>query len=261
MNDSEKISLLDKSIMLAIYPMLGYFLICMYEVGYITTFHIPIEFININISNFINIIPNIFLKIIFISIVWTTIEHIIHITDLENPIFFKAYEVFKICFCFLVIAIFSYEVIENIKSVLLATIIIYAVIFLWPLITQYKIKGLRNRVLKQMNESDELYEKTLKWYHTKKIGLINIKMILFFIFLSVIMLVAGNTEAMVKTNYYKLNNNVVIRIYNDVIICCEYDSKSKKIDDSSFKVLQKNNIDNLKFEEIVLNSKASEIKK
>lgn len=261
MNDSEKISLLDKSIMIAIFPALGYFLIYLYEVGYLTVFNIPVEFININMSNFLNMIPNILFRIINVILIWTIIENLIHIKDLENPIIFRMYEIFKICFCLFSLSFFYYDPIPMRISIVKATIMIYVAIFLWPLIAKYKTKGYRDKFLEQINESNETYSKTLKWYHTKKIGLINIKMIIYFIFISSGIFLSGTTEAMIRTDYYKVNDNIVIRIYNDVIICCEYDSKSKKIDDSSFKVLQKDNIDNLKFEEIVLNSKASEIKK
>lgn len=261
MNDSEKLSLLDKSIMIAIYPALGYFLVYLYEVGYVTIFDIPIEFININMSNFVNIVPMIFPKLIKIFLIWFTISNLININDLENPITYKIYEIFTVCACFFILAFFSYNVQSMLLSMLEATIIIYAVTFLCPLITKPKVKGYRNKFIAQMNESNENHIQTLTYHHVSKIGYINIKTIIFFIFISITIFQAGIAEAMLKTDYYKVNDNVVIRIYNDVIICCEYDSKSKKIDDSSFKVLQKNNIDNLKFEEIILNSKASEIKK
>lgn len=260
MNDSEKISLLDKSVMIAIYPALGYFLICIHEVGYIITFNIPVEFININISNFINIIPMIFIKLLTFFLFWNSISRLIYIEELGNPIAYKIYQMLKVSAYFLIMASFWYDK-SFIWSTLSAIIIYFLFYFSFPLIAQRKIKGYKNKLLAQINLEKNDYSKTLTWYHIKIFGYINMRFIFLLIFVAIIMFNSGMAEAMLKTNYYKLNDNVVIRIYNDVIICCEYDSKSKKIDDSSFKVLQKDNIDNLKFEEIVLNSKASEIKK
>lgn len=261
MNNSEKLSLLDKSIILAIFPILGYFLMYLYEIGYLKVFNIPVEFINMNMSTFINIIPQIYIKILIIIMIWIIISSMIYIEDLEDPIKFKAYTIGCIIACFFIISIFSYNVKSKMIVTLIVLIILCLVYFLPPIINKPKIKGYRNKFIAQKDESDEKDIKTLIYYHVNNVGYKNIKTIFLFVFLSTIIFQAGTAEAMLKTNYYKLNDNVVIRIYNDVIICCEYDSKSKKIDDSSFKVLQKDNIDNLKFEKIVLNSKASEIKK
>lgn len=261
MDNSEKISLLDKSIILALYPTLAYFLIYIYEYGYLKVFEIPVEFINIKMSTFINMIPILFPKIIFIVLIWSLVSNIIFVKDLENPIKWQVYEVLKMCFFLGTIAFFDYNIKASIVKLIEAMIFLFSFYFISPLITSSNVKGYRNKLLAQINTNNQLFDTTLKWHQIKKLGHINVKFIIYILFISLIMFNAGMAEAMTKTNYYKVNDNVVIRIYNDVIICCEYDSKSKKIDDSSFKVLQKNNIDNLKFEEIVLNSKASEIKK
>lgn len=250
MSESNKFSVLDTGVMLVLFPALLYFFTYIYETGYLMVYDIPPYFINVEVLTIINLIPILAPKILLIFLGWNVLAQIVDIETLKDPVNNQIYQIGKVCSLSFIIALFSYEIKSSLIVAAQATIGLYLFYFLFPLITRRKVKGYRNKLLVQINEDSRTDIESLKWYQIRKMGHTNVKAIAYIVVISIAMLQAGVTEAKLKNEYYKFDNKIVIRIYDGIIICCEYDKEKKEINNSKFEVVELSSSENIVFEKV-----------
>lgn len=251
MKDKERFSFFDVGVIIVFVPTIIYLFVYMYELGYLMTFDIPKEFISVDIKYIVGIITPNSIKILIILTTWGWITSMIHKKDLENPFVYYVFKQLRIPALVVVLSLFSYELNQLLVTAGIAFAMIMITTFVFPIVTQRKVKGYGKKLGEQYKLDCENFSLSIKSFYLEKIGRQNIEFIVYICFIAVVMLQMGRNDALTEKSYLTYRDNVVIRVYEEQIILCEFDKKTETIQTDKFRTVILGNADTYLFEHIV----------
>ena len=253
MDEANRISIRNIGILVIIIPAILYAFIYMYEFGYLYTFGVPFDFIVIDMGRLIPILFHALPKIGVVLMFWILINHIFDFDMIIHPVGFEIYRLIKVIFVTGSISIFSPNGIELFinTSYIFPILIFYS--FIYPLITQRKVKGYSNKIIAQYEFEKKEGSKNIITSNIKTIGKDNIITIFFAFLIAFVMFQNGHSNALSNTEYYLYEDKVVVRIYGDYLICSDYDESNNTLSKSKFEIVNYKNADSIELEKVIIN--------
>ncbi|HEY5728812.1 MAG TPA: hypothetical protein VIS72_02085 [Anaerolineales bacterium] len=222
---------ISEGIFLGLISASAYFFTYTYERGYAGYFNIPTELITVSLNTtllFFTIIFGFFgFLFIFLDISTTLLKGL-------NPIIAKTVLPVFITLFLPLIYIYFFGLIEWSRwmALLIFCLIIAFIQFIFPLLTQRKVRGYINKLAAQLEadrQNVNFPSLLADWF-----GLNPIIFLLLFIFGYFVASTAGLAEAVKKTDFLVIHSNpevVVLRIYNDLAIGASFNRTTKELGD------------------------------
>lgn len=227
-NQQKKGNKITEGIILAFCSVLAYFVAFLYDYGYAKYFGIPVEFINISITNIFIAVISLALFIFILILLLNLI--IILMPERTGPIgkqILMLSPMYLYTFCILII--YAKHVNEWLTAIV-ASVIITIFVFVFPLVTQ-KNKRTYKEKLEAQDEIDRniptffgyIYRLLGKWGYY---GLILVYIV------TTASYNAGRASAIDKKEYLVSSTKpetVVLKSYGDTLICAYFDYNKKEI--------------------------------
>jgi len=247
----------DAGIIVFLIPSIIYLYVFLYEFGYLLSFDVPPNLIIVDLRVIIETLIKITPRVLIVFLIWNFFTQFIYIDEIDNIIGNRIYDLLSIGFLGVIIAMFSLNRMEILITLAISMTGVVFFFLLFVLIKQRKINGFKNKVINQLEYDNKIDSKTLKKYQITQIGYDNVKKIIYFIALSIAMVMAGSADGATTQNLYYIedyNNQVAVRVYKDYLISCEI--KDKEIIKGNFKIINYSN-----FESITLTTAKEKIKR
>lgn len=230
---------LSETLILATIPFASYAIVFFYEWGYFSVFKIPIEFITFDLSR-------IFLALLSIvgfgAGVYYFSELIVNVFSSQPEPIRRIINKHAYRFVFVIVLSFFTSSVDWKTFVLLSIFLIIFLPgydFLFPLISQRKVKGYIAKLAaqdKQQNEYDAKQEDELTMIPLIKAAALLGRKFFFglFVFICALFLTyqLGEGEARTQIEFQVINTNperVVLWIYNDYALCASFDRITKEV--------------------------------
>lgn len=252
MEENNRLSIFNIGLLVIVVPAIIYIFIYMFEFGYMSSYGIPIEVISIDIGAIIPIIINSSSKIFLMLCIWILISEVFSIDIVENPIGFEVYKLIKVIYIFTSVALFSHNSIAYLESLTYILLFLIFLNFLFPLLSQRKVKGYKHKLIAQNELEYSLSKRNMFKSQLKSIGKDNITTLMIILFIALIMHQNGKSSAIANTEYYSYEDKVVIRIYNDYMVCVDYDEEKNMFINQNFKLINYKSLDSIQLIKITL---------
>jgi len=233
-------SWLTEGLIIAFLPALAYLMAFSYETGFLKAYNIPSDFVEVNL----NTICTFFFAIIVVgSVLLNIFLAILIITPAKYKRFFKKLIPILIYFFLVLIYVATYPLQMKKWSIMIIFLAFFLfIIFGMPLITQRNKKTYLEKVEAHEERDTQLLSTTL--LHSFRQSIFpNILVIVGYIFLFISLSnVIGEFKAINKKDYIIIKGMpeiVVLRAYEDQLICSHFDRNTKQIDKKFFVVEKK----------------------
>ncbi|SKC90404.1 hypothetical protein [Maledivibacter halophilus] len=220
---------LSDAVIIAIMPIIGYLVIFAYEYGYAKAFNIPIQLININKTTFF-VVASALWAIIF-PVIGIVNMFIILFKDDSNVIYREFIKIAPLHIATVVfVLVFGKSItFEDIQFFLILPLIITVFHFGFPLLTQRKTKGYKQKLLEQEKVDSEI--KDIGFYLEKYLGKFGQLIIIYTFFAIFLSHYIGYFAPLNQSEYLQINSSdkIVLRIYGENLICTTYNSEDKTV--------------------------------
>lgn len=228
MGNLEGRNIWTEAILIAVVPLISYLFTYSFELGFVSYFGIPFQFIQIAPCNILLMAFLLYfigsIGVPFILVISQIIPN--HMHELANRIWVStAMATF--------LYMFSLPLPNKDKFIFFLIFLgLEFLVFVWPLITQSKTKGYHNKLIADDKTRREFLERPGSWYYylIKKVGLFAIGLIISIFSIAMVLMQYGLFRASKETEYYTLVNNpnkVIIRFYGYQGMCSTFDRSSK----------------------------------
>lgn len=209
---------ISDAFLIAALTILGYWFSFLYEYGYLSYFDIPTEFVSVGL-------PTIFYCLITAFAITLLFLPIINFIAMCWPNDFrfrnKIFRILLILFVPVVnFLLFRYRS-EDIALYIVFGCWLLIFEFLWPIITQSKVKGYFNKIKADEDSEDEVQSKILGSRIIDKFGIGGYSLFLLVFLGSTFFVKAGQANAYLKKDFFQLDDNpklILIRTYEDIYI-------------------------------------------
>jgi hypothetical protein len=247
MSDTNRISFLDAGIIVILVPAILYVFVFMYEFGYLISFNIPPEFMVIDFRVIVEVLVRNINKIFLVFTFWSFLALMIDTDSLKNPIMFEFNRIIKVPLMGGIIALFSIEYKAILLGTLYVTVLLLFFAFIFPLLTQRKVKGYKEKLKSQSINDNRVELSSLRYFHINRFGYANLRTIIYLIFVSFLMFQIGRSVAITNNSFLILDDRVVIRSYSEYLITCDYDESSSTIHTDEFFLVNRGSFETMKF--------------
>ena len=224
-------SIYSDAIIAIIIPIAGYYAAFKYETGYANYFGVPTNFIDVGLSEVLNLVGLLLMAFIYV-VGYINIRSILF-KD-KNPI---TRAIGRILFWLLLLFLVIYA--SDLKGISLYFVLFFMfgilfVDFILPLFSQRKIKGYKNKLEHQERNDDMHKSIRSSWLTSYSEGRSIFKnvVIVLTIFSLFFIDTLGGASARHQSSFLILKSNpelVVLRKYSGKFICAEFDREKKEI--------------------------------
>ena len=234
MSDEEKKKanlLLSDAILAIIIPVAGYYVAYQYELGRAGYFGISGSLVEVGLTNVLQVIVYLFASYLLIL---GYLGHKENLAIAKSPVL----RAFSLIFMPLLIILGLIIYVARAGALLFmllgfATLLIFAV-FVFPLISQRRVKGYKNKLAEQMkgNQGSDSNDSSLLGGYRRKYGLRIYAAIIVAIFALIYMSFFGSVVARNQSSFEVLASTpelVVLARYSSRLVCAEVDREKKEI--------------------------------
>lgn len=254
-NEENKIHWLTEGVVISAIPLLGYAITFTYEMGYASYFSIPVKLINIDIPS---VILSTFYVVLTLIILFIIGRSYLTLLNRENIIHRSLFKLFPVMMAFITLLIIYNRNWEKWIGISVMLVIYILLEFAFPLLTQRKIQGYKNKLTEQEKLEENFNKKSkqaISRYIIDKIGLSSLGIIVVIFFAIFISFASGENHAIKKEDFLIINNGnselSVLQIYGDKLIASPLNKGNKEVE-KSFYIYEVNEVSNveLKLEKV-----------
>lgn len=232
MDKEQKDYLFGNGVIILTFPAISYLLAYVKEYAYCSYFGIPIEFISLDLMTILLMFIKIFIILMPVFYFMNFLSLIIWYDDLKSPIIRQFVRCSKYYIVLLVFYIMNRDISGLKTTLFVAFLFITFLYFIFPIITQWKVSGYKNKLIEQEKVENKSNNNTLQYNFFRKVGITNVNIIAIVIIISILTYQVGLSEASTKENFLipsNDNSKIVLRIYGENIICAKYDRDNQKV--------------------------------
>lgn len=209
-------------------PVYGYVLLFAYEAGYYSFLRIPIDFVEINFSRLAYICGFLFIGFtIFVGAADIIYAFKIHKTVIGRKTLIYLY----LLFVMVILPMIIFDYLEKWLPWIIGSTVLYIISdFVFPIISNKKIKGYKNKIEQQAIKEVKANEGDFLDVVIKRIGYSFYLGIFFLLSLTYIAFLTGALSAKTQKSYLVIDSDpelIVIRKYSQDFICSEFDREKK----------------------------------
>lgn len=231
-NDKKR-TIINEGIFIALIPVYAFLLTYLYELGYCNYFGIPRWLIEINYPNYILALLSVLAIISFSILLFITASMIVptHINPLLKLKFIRN----AIIIIYYIISLYLNNFKLSYPLLIITLLIVFSDLVL-PLLQYRKIQGYINKLIKDEERESEVISNSLYGYGLSSISLKTRFFIIVLFLLATIAYFTGKHDAMDQKEFTFVNDGalryVVLRAYNNKLICGQRDGTTKQLDDN-----------------------------
>lgn len=241
--ENKKNSLFSESLILAAIPFLGYITVFVYELGFLTYFGIPYEFIQPTFTG-VCLVTAVIIGVLLFSFVSGHCFTVLLTTifPIKDGPFLRAikriaWQVFALLFF---VIFWGKEWKQYLGPIMIFSMVVFFE-FLWPLVTGYKKKSYNEKLAHQEN-IERKYDPEFRIFFNfvdEKIGRRNVAVFLTVALFLLFVYQAGLIKAKQKDAFWQIDGeqSIVLRIYGDTLICANFDTE-KHVISNQFSVVK-----------------------
>lgn len=241
--ENNKNNLFSEGLILAAIPFLGYVTVFVYELGFLTYFGIPYEFIQPTFTG-VCLVTAVIIGVLLFSFVSGHCFTVLLTTIFpikEGPFLRAIKRISWQVFVLLFFVIFWGKEWKQYLGPLMIFLMVIFFEFLWPLITGYKKKSYNEKLAGQ-EEIERKYDPEFRIffdYIDNKIGRRNVAVFLIVALFLLFVYQAGLIKAKQKDAFWQIDGEqlIVLRIYGDNLICANFDAE-KHVMGNQFSVIR-----------------------
>lgn len=216
---------------LAIAPVIGYFVAFVFEVGYAGKFKIPIEFISLSLSDIIAVTS---LLAIIAALIWIFFGglYVQAFHKSTDPVYRRVFSNFPFFVLFVIHALLFRDLWSEYLWVVVYFVLFLFFDFVFPLIAKYKVTGYKAKLTAQDKIDDAARRGPLRSFIAREGGRPAQFIIVVGIFVLTTAHSAGRASALNKAEYLVPSdgdNIVVLRLYGDHLVCAPFDRDKKTV--------------------------------
>ncbi len=236
MEDNKK-SIFSEGLILAAVPFLGYLTIFVYELGFLTYFGIPYEFIQPTFTS-VCLVSAVIIGVLLFSFVsghcftvFLTTIFPIKEGSLLRAIKRISWQIFVLLFF---VIFWGKEWKQYLGPIMIFSMVVFFE-FLWPLITGHKKKSY-NEKLAHQEDIERKYDPEFRIFFNfidERLGRRNVAVFLTVALFMLFVYQAGLIKAKQKDAFWQIDGeqSIVLRIYGDTLICANFDTEKHAVGD------------------------------